>query len=229
MSDRSFLRLLGFAESKVLDYSAWEDADYRHDLNTEVPAELFQQFDCVIDSGTLEHIFDVRAALQNIARMLRPGGRAIHLNAPTSNNIDHGFYCFSPTFFQDYYTVNRFDINRLYLMRAAYGRVRNVWDCYEYQPGKLDHFEGGDLGPGHWMTLCVATKKESSTCNAVPQQFAYAKAWQQGRFLDTPPVTAEQRGAAFRLSRWIYRRALGRRPRLRLLHTRRLLMSGRIY
>ena len=43
------------------------------DLNLPIADGLCERFDIIIDSGTIEHIFDTRAVLMNIGRMLRPG------------------------------------------------------------------------------------------------------------------------------------------------------------
>ena len=61
----------------------------------------------IIDGGTMEHIFHIPNVLNNIYRMLRVGGRIIHIS-PSSNYVDHGFYSFSPTLFYDFYQTNKF-------------------------------------------------------------------------------------------------------------------------
>jgi SAM-dependent methyltransferase len=223
ISDRSYLRLLGFAESKVLDLAECERPDYRVDLNGDVPSELAGRFDCIIDPGTLEHVFDASRALRNIAAMLRPGGRVLHLSAPASNNVDHGFYCFSPSFFHDFYATNAFEVNAVYLVRARYGRLRSTWDLFAYRPGALRHIQGGDLGSGHWLIFCVATKTPASTCDRAPQQDRAAHGWGV-----EPAGAARRRPIASRIVRGVLRRAIHRRPRLALPLVRRLVMSGRI-
>jgi SAM-dependent methyltransferase len=224
ISDVSYLRLLGFSEVSVLDLADCEMPDYRVDLNQDVPGGLAGQFDCIIDPGTLEHLFDAPRALRNIAHMLRPGGRSIHLGLPASNNIDHGFYCFSPSFFYEFYASNHFEINAVYLVRARYGRLGTTWDLFAYRPGALRHIQGGDLGRGHWLTFCIATRTPESTCDRIPQQDRGAHAWGAAPRTGAPPA----RSLASRIVRGAVRRAIGRRPALGLRHVRRFSMSGRI-
>jgi SAM-dependent methyltransferase len=223
ISDRSYLRLLGFADSKVLDLADCEMPDYRIDLNGDLPNELAGRFDCIIDPGTVEHLFGAPVALRNLAGMLRPGGRIIHLSAPASNNIDHGYYCFSPSLFHDFYVANGFDIDAIYLVRVVYGRFRRTWDLFAYHPGALRHIQGGDLRSGHWMTFCVATKRPESTCDRIPQQDRSAFGWGADP-VSGPPA---QQGLASRMLRGIRRRVI-RRPALGLRHVRRFVTSGRL-
>jgi hypothetical protein len=224
ISDVSYLRLLGFSDVKVLDLADGETPDYCVDLNGEAPLELAGRFDCIIDPGTLEHVFDAPRALRHLAGMLRTGGRIVHLSAPASNNIDHGFYCFSPSFFHDFYACNGFAIDAIYLVRASYGRVRTAWDLFAYRPGGLRHIQGGDLGRGHWMTFCAATKTAESTCDRTPQQDRGAHAWG----LDPATAPPPRRPLASRIVRGVMRRAIPRRPALGLPRVRRFVMSGRI-
>jgi SAM-dependent methyltransferase len=68
------LEALGFGRVESLDYSPSEGAQHVHDLNLPVGPELRAQFDFILDGGTVEHVFDVAAALRNVFDMLRPGG-----------------------------------------------------------------------------------------------------------------------------------------------------------
>ena len=56
------LKLLGVVDLTVIDYSSFEGANYIHDLNYPVSANLSGRFDLVIDGGTLEHIFNLPMA-----------------------------------------------------------------------------------------------------------------------------------------------------------------------
>lgn len=96
----------------AMDFSAYENADIIFDLNKDLPESMREKYDYVINGGTLEHIFDVSKAMCNISDMVRPGGVAVHI-VPFGGMANHGFYSFSPTFFQDYCAVNGFDILNL--------------------------------------------------------------------------------------------------------------------
>ena len=78
------------------------------DLNHPVPATACNQFDYVLDVGTLEHCFNAPQALVNMAAMLKVGGVIIHENPFNWGN--HGFWNLNPTLYHDFYTDNGFEI-----------------------------------------------------------------------------------------------------------------------
>jgi len=91
------------ASVESLDVSDYQGASIVHDLNEPVPEALADRFDLLIDGGSLEHIFNVRMALSNYTRMVRPGGWV--MVATTANNyMGHGFYQFSPELFYSYFS-----------------------------------------------------------------------------------------------------------------------------
>ena len=75
----------------------------RLDLNQRI--ELDTSYDCVIDFGTAEHIFNTYQLFENIHRWTKPGGLMIH-GLPFSGGHDHGFYNFKTTFFWDLARIN---------------------------------------------------------------------------------------------------------------------------
>ena len=103
-----FFKLLGFTEVHSVDYFENEKPTFVLDLNKPVPASMEGQYDLVSDAGTLEHCFDVKEALFNTVRLLKPGGHVCFCS-PMSGYVDHGFYSFSPTLFRDFYGQNGFD------------------------------------------------------------------------------------------------------------------------
>jgi len=96
--DTFFRAVLGVHTLDALDYSNYQGANIIHDLNTPLPFELREQYDAVIDGGTLEHVFNYPQALQNSMSLLKLGG-ALFLQTPANNLFGHGFYQFSPELF----------------------------------------------------------------------------------------------------------------------------------
>ena len=178
MSDDSFLGSLGCSEYKSLDFSNYESVDYIFDLNNpDVPKELIERFDIILDSGTIEHVFHIPNVLNNLFKMLKIDGRIIHMS-PSSNNIDHGFYMFSPTLFSDYYEANKFDINTLQLVRFYPYERFLPWKVSNYTPGCLDGYSlTGLLKDGIYLIICIVTKKRESTGNLIPQQGSCLISW----------------------------------------------------
>ncbi len=75
------------------------------DLNQRI--ELDSSFDCVINFGTAEHIFNVFQFFENVHRWTKQNGLMIH-GLPFSGWYDHGFYNFNPTFFWDLARANSY-------------------------------------------------------------------------------------------------------------------------
>jgi hypothetical protein len=177
LSDDSMLKALGFEDYSALDVDGYESAGFIHDLySPTIPAEIEGRFDVVIDGGTLEHVFHVPNAISALGRMVHSAGRVIHAS-PSSNHVDHGFYMFSPTFFWDYYSANRFELPAVHIVRYPRRHWDRPWDVFEYTPGVLDHVSFGGLD-GMFMIWCVARKTAESTTGVVPQQHSYYQLWQ---------------------------------------------------
>ncbi len=138
VSDDCLFGMLGFEKVVRVDYSDYEAPDEILDLNSsQTPAMLERAFDVVLDFGTIEHIFDIAAALRHCCRMVRPGGRIIHLT-PSSNCVEHGFFSVSPTLFSDFYSASGFDVDRVLLCRLPGDTARGVWNVYDYLGHRRD-------------------------------------------------------------------------------------------
>jgi hypothetical protein len=111
---QALMMLLGADKVYTCDVSNDENPDFLINLNLPIDRKYHNRFDTIVDSGTLEHVFDVPQALENINLMLKKGGTLI-LSAPTSNAVNHGFYSLSPTLFFDYYSTNGFENFDCYL------------------------------------------------------------------------------------------------------------------
>lgn len=115
----SFIKhILGACSLSSVDYSDYQDADLVHDLNKPIPDDWKNNFDTVIDGGTLEHIFDVKQVLSNYMNLIRPGGNIFILT--TANNLcGHGFYQFSPEFFYRVFDkANGFETREVVLIES---------------------------------------------------------------------------------------------------------------
>ena len=102
----TMFRELGLGEIEALDASEFEGADLVWDLNIPIPSELRGQFDLVVDGGTLEHVFNIIQALENVEELLAPGGRFVSLT-PFNGYPGHGFYQFSPELVWSYWKSTR--------------------------------------------------------------------------------------------------------------------------
>lgn len=108
-----FLHSLGAHSLTAMDASPYEGASLIHDLNEPLPEELQARYTCVIDGGTLEHIFNFSTALKSCMELVAADGRLI-LNTPVNNFTGHGFYQFSPELFYSALSEeNGFEVERM--------------------------------------------------------------------------------------------------------------------
>lgn len=154
---------------KSVDASGYEGADFVIDLG--VSQTGLPEFDLVIDFGSLEHIFDVGAALRNVIALCRPGGRIAHV-LPANNLAGHGFWQFSADlFFELYSTENGFDETEVYYASAI---DETVWyRTRRSRPG--ERFEFVSLEP---ISVVCITRKTTSVpeFGCIAQPF-YSGAW----------------------------------------------------
>lgn len=98
-----------------LDASDYENATIIHDLNTPIPVQYKNRYDLVLDSGTLEHVFNISVALKNCMELTKVGGDFIGIY-PCNNFFGHGFYQFSSElFYRTLSKENGFEIRDMIL------------------------------------------------------------------------------------------------------------------
>lgn len=116
-TSREFLTLLNFREYDDIDFDDSEGCTIIHDMNEPLSDQYFNSFDLVVENGTIEHIFDIRTAIGNIARCVKVGGIICHLSPLDAFN--HGFYNFSINFFNDFYAANGFEDFEIFVCKSA--------------------------------------------------------------------------------------------------------------
>ena len=91
-----------------MDISDFEGAAVVHDLNAPLDREKhaahLARYDLVIDSGTLEHIFNVPEALGTYDSLVRTGG-FVYITTNANNHFGHGFYQFSSDLFFRFFSI----------------------------------------------------------------------------------------------------------------------------
>ncbi|WP_059413230.1 methyltransferase domain-containing protein [Cupriavidus basilensis] len=168
----SLFAWLGASAVTAMDHSAYEGAALLHDLNQPVPTYLHGRFDCIFDGGTIEHVFNVPAALANVHAMLRPGGLFLSVNA-ANNQLGHGFYQFSPELMWRVFSREAgYEVEAMYLMDLAGLPTPRVLTDPEVL-GRRDEI-GPTAGPTYLM---VAARKTANAALAAVQQSDYARTW----------------------------------------------------
>lgn len=139
------------------------------DLEKPLDARYHNFFNLVIDSGTMEHIFDVKSVMNNIVQITKVGGYVLHL-VPAQNFLNHGFYQFSPTFFYDFYTSNGFEIIESYIIE-----IRGNVDRFHKYNQEKDYF-GLFFTPVNRLGNCFLVRKTAQVKEIVsPDQYIYKK------------------------------------------------------
>ncbi|MCX5805039.1 MAG: class I SAM-dependent methyltransferase [Proteobacteria bacterium] len=204
ITDNDLFLSLGFESIGSMDYNDYEQCTIIHDLNKDVPNELHNKYDLILDSGTSEHIFNFPKVLENYNKMLKVGGRIIH-GLPSSNHVDHGFYMFSPTVFYDYYLANKWDVIESVFFKYYRQHDTKLWKIYKYTPGCLDDFSFGGL-KGMYGIFFIFRKTINSTFNAAVQQGSYIKTWENAKKdkISHGPVKLLLKNFANRLPEWLH-------------------------
>jgi hypothetical protein len=115
VDDRILFMECGARTVESLDYLGTPGADITCDLNVPLEKqELYGSFDCVLDGGTCEHVFNTGTCFASIAKLVKNGGTVIHVN-PCQGYFNHGFYSFQPTLYFDFYGSNGFTCCEAYL------------------------------------------------------------------------------------------------------------------
>lgn len=166
-------RMLGAKTVDTLDYSPYENATIIHDMNIPVSEDLHDKFDFIFDSGTMEHIFDVKTVTDNIKNMLRVGG-VFSVVTPCNNCAGHGFYQFSPELFRTVFSeeagYKTISVELAEIITGENFRVLQI-----PTPRKGDRQEFKTSGFEHY--LCFITEKVQQVKKDNFQQSDYLKIW----------------------------------------------------
>lgn len=92
---------------RVWDLAVLRGREEVVDLNGPFPVEPCS-VDVILDLGTLEHVWNMGAAMQRCAVALRRGGIIIHIHPLTMMN--HGYWSPQPRTYRDFYQANGFDL-----------------------------------------------------------------------------------------------------------------------
>jgi hypothetical protein len=167
--DDAFFRLLGAPAVRALDHTDYEGADIVHDLNKPVPPELENTADFILDGSTLDNLFSPSTAIQNVARMLRPGGRFLSVNMQSFHSDSYTLA--NPYWFVDFFTVNCFADCRVYVTTHGDHGELNVFsvDPTARRDRAFRPIEVTGV-------MAFAEKAANSTWDAVPTQRYYSGA-----------------------------------------------------
>lgn len=206
------LSWLGARRIESIDCSDYEKATIVRDMNSPIPEELHEQFDFVLDSGSIEHIFNVPQALANYVNLARVGG-TIMVATMANNAVGHGFYQFSPElFYRVFSPSNGCQVDRLVLHEVYMGS-----QFYEV-PDPADLHSRVELSNA-WLAVHLTVQarrtRKTELFQAWPQQSDYAQVWAgQANVSEVQPVLEQMIQNARKENK--LRKVLGEKfPRLR--------------
>ena len=195
--------LLGAKVVDSLDASDFESATLVHDLNRPIPTDLHERFTAVVDSGSLEHVFDFPTAVANCMRLAAPNGHVM-LVTPTNNLMGHGFYQFSPDLlYRVFANENGYEVESMVVFES---RPRAPW----YAVGDPKALRQRVELRNSWETYLAMRGRRTHVVELfanAPQQSDYAAAWSGAPFVYQPSVL---RRTAQRLIPGSVRRAIRR-------------------
>jgi hypothetical protein len=160
------------------DYSDYEGATHIADMNKPL-GENFPRYETVVDSGSLEHVYNAPQALQNVSELCCEGGQILHL-LPANNYCGHGFWQFSPElFFSLYCESNGYSGTRVFL---ASGYRTDVW----YEVTRPEHGQRANvISFTPTLVLCRTVKTHKHSHDRV-QQSDYVHVWQKNEATPAP-------------------------------------------
>lgn len=144
-ADPILCELTGATEVVSIDMSDYQGSSIVHDMNmplAETRPDLAEQFDLVIDGGTLEHVFNFPVAVANLMFLVRKGGHVLSAN-PANNLCGHGFYQFTPELMHRIYSMpNGFRVDHVLLTQSQHMSVEMDPSPKSFQvvdPASLGH------------------------------------------------------------------------------------------
>ena len=170
------LKAFGAQSIDSVDASDYEDANVVTDLNEPIDTSLHKQYSCVIDGGSLEHVFNFPNAIKNCMQMTRVGGHFISVNG-TNNFSGHGFYQFSPELmYRVLSPENGFEVCDMF-----------IWERHEgsqiYQVADPAKVRSRVMPLNHRPTFLLVVAKrtaEAEIFSQTPQQSDYSVDWAAG-------------------------------------------------
>ena len=168
------LQMLGSETIDSLDYSNYEGANILHDMNLPIADELKQRYSTVLESGSLEHIFNFPVSISNCMEMTSLDGHLLIIT-PVNNIMGHGFYQFSPEIFYRVLSErNGFELEQMLIFEYS---PDEKW--YSVSDPKLVK-QRVELMNSSATYLCVRAKRVKivPVLQQFPQQSDYEDAWE---------------------------------------------------
>ncbi|MEE9454598.1 MAG: class I SAM-dependent methyltransferase [Paracoccaceae bacterium] len=168
-----FFEKIGLPDIDSMDNSDYENCTIVHDLNKNVPKKLHNTYDFILDGGTIEHVFDVPKAFENVHKMLKKGGVFLSFNGG-NGWFGHGFYQFSPEIVWRHWGDFRgYEV----LSCDAVSTAPDAWPVAIPDP-KSKGRRAQVILPGRYY-LGFAVRKMGEQSKGLVQQSDYSRRWKE--------------------------------------------------
>lgn len=135
------------------------------DLNEPLPAHMRAMYDLVVDTGTMEHCFNVGEAFKSMCALVKAGGYIISMAPVTIFN--HGYWNFNPCAFWDGLGKNGFKILEL----VGRTKDKDSVSLLDFKPAPAARSRAI---PSEMVVICIA-KRLTDQPFKWPFQDKYAK------------------------------------------------------
>lgn len=185
-ADSIIKNYLNIKELKIFDYSKYEGADVIVDLNYPVQNNLHNNFDALIDGGSIEHIFNFPIAIKNYMNLVKVNGN-IFIFTSANNQCGHGFYQFSPELFYSIFNeTNGFEIKSVIFVEHPYpgAELSEKQICYSVKSPSEIGRRAIIVNKAPLGIMVHATKiKEVKIFKKFPLQSDYLNLWDEKKDL----------------------------------------------
>lgn len=191
VSQESFFGAFCDAKVESIDVTNYENADIVHDLQDDLPTEYHGYADFVLNGSCLDNIFDPAAAIKNMSRLLKSGGRIYHFEQGNAHAT--AYLKYSADWFFDYYAINNFEDCKTYIVdspntvdvptigaipaglkrRSPFTAVVYNFNPYVETPNGAGYDCSSIEAFSRYEIHCIAEKKEDSTEDRKPIQKHY--------------------------------------------------------
>jgi hypothetical protein len=135
-----------------------------HQLDLNEPIDLGEKFGIIVNTGTVEHVFDQRRALTTIHDHCAVGGLMLHAG-PLGGWPDHGLFHAQPGLWLDLARANAYDVL--------------IFVYFDMKSGQVQAVEGrAAMHQIHWADgsmVYVVLRKKSDASFQVPMQRVYSE------------------------------------------------------
>ena len=180
-------RKMGAHKVISVDAAGYEGASIIHDFNRPIPDNLSRAFDTFVDFGSIEHVFNVAQAMDNIKSIVRVHG-SILIVTIANGFTGHGFYQYSPEFFYSVFSErNGFGDTSVFLVDTSRPKA---WHFIK-SPGRLKRRNQIPFGKQYWILAFSRKCSEVNRLEVIQSDYESAK-WTTANHAHFEPWNQEQ-------------------------------------